>query len=84
LVCIGISGYDYPHWRGTFYPEALPRRMWFAHASRAVNSIELNGTFYSLKTPAVFERWAAEAPRRGFVFAIKTSTRCCAATAAAL
>jgi uncharacterized protein YecE (DUF72 family) len=73
VIYIGISGYDYPHWRGTFYPRDLPRRLWFAHASRAFNSIELNGTFYSLKTPAVFQRWAAEAPRRGFVFAVKGS-----------
>src|SRR5436189_3917171 len=73
LVYIGISGYDYPHWRGAFYPKDLPRRSWFAHASHAFNSIELNGTFYSLKTPAVFERWAREAPRRNFVFAVKGS-----------
>jgi uncharacterized protein YecE (DUF72 family) len=73
VIFIGISGYDYPHWRGTFYPTDLPRSRWLAHASRVFNSIELNGTFYSLKTPAVFERWAAETPRQGFVFAIKGS-----------
>jgi uncharacterized protein YecE (DUF72 family) len=73
VVYIGISGYDYPHWRGTFYPRGLPRRRWLGYASRAFNSIELNGTFYSLKTPGVFARWAEEAPDRGFVFAIKGS-----------
>jgi uncharacterized protein YecE (DUF72 family) len=72
-IFIGTSGYDYPHWRGVFYPRDMPRRQWFAHASHVFNSIELNGTFYSLKSPAVFERWAAEAPRRGFVFALKGS-----------
>ena len=72
-VYIGISGYDYPHWRGAFYPKELPRRLWFGHASRAFNSIELNGTFYSLKSPAVFQRWVAEAPRRDFVLAVKGS-----------
>src|SRR5207244_6709411 len=46
---------------------------WAAYASRAFNSIELNGTFYSLKSPAVYERWAAAVPDDGFVFAIKGS-----------
>ena len=73
MIYIGISGYDYPHWRGVFYPREMPRRMWFTQASRTFNSIELNGTFYSLKSPAVFQRWASEAPRRDFVLAVKGS-----------
>jgi uncharacterized protein YecE (DUF72 family) len=68
---IGISGYDYRGWRGTFYPEDVPRASWLAFASRIYNSIELNGTFYSLKNPGVFARWAAAVPDDGFVFAIK-------------
>ena len=67
---VGISGYDYKGWRGRFYPPEVPARRWLAYASRQFNSIELNGTFYSLKSPAVFERWAAEAPD-DFTFAIK-------------
>jgi uncharacterized protein YecE (DUF72 family) len=73
VIYVGISGYDYPHWRGTFYPKQMPRRAWLGYASRSFNSIELNGTFYSLKTPAVFERWVAEVPAHDFVFAIKGS-----------
>src|SRR4051812_22085745 len=72
-VFIGTSGYDYAGWRGRFYPADLPRKQWLAHASRLFNSIELNGTFYSLKNPDVFRRWAEETPGRGFVFAIKGS-----------
>ena len=68
---VGISGYDYPRWRGSFYPERLAKARWLAYASRCFNSIELNGTFYSLKSPSVFTRWAAETPAEGFVFAIK-------------
>jgi uncharacterized protein YecE (DUF72 family) len=68
---VGISGYDYKGWRGRFYPAELPARRWLEYASRRFNSIELNGTFYSLKSPAVFERWAAEVPERDFVFALK-------------
>jgi uncharacterized protein YecE (DUF72 family) len=68
---IGISGYDYARWRDSFYPPGVPRRSWLGFASRIFNSIELNGTFYSLKSPAVFARWASEVPDDGFVFAIK-------------
>ena len=71
-VCIGISGYVYPRWRGRFYPAGLPQRRWLEFASRAFNSIELNGTFYSLKSPSIFERWAREV-QDDFVFAIKGS-----------
>ena len=68
---IGISGYDYKPWRGVFYPEKLPARDWLRFASRTFNSIELNGTFYSLKSPAVFERWLTEVPETDFLFAVK-------------
>jgi uncharacterized protein YecE (DUF72 family) len=69
---VGISGYDYPGWKGRFYPEEVPRRAWLAYAVRRFSSIELNGTFYSLKAPAHFERWAAASPP-GFVYAVKGS-----------
>jgi uncharacterized protein YecE (DUF72 family) len=66
---IGISGYDYKPWRGRFYPTQLPARRWLEYASRQFDSVELNGTFYSLKSPAVFERWVAEVPDE-FVLAV--------------
>jgi uncharacterized protein YecE (DUF72 family) len=68
---IGISGYDYKPWRDRFYPPGLPARDWLKYASRQFNSIELNGTFYSLKSPTVFQRWAEEVPERNFIFALK-------------
>jgi uncharacterized protein YecE (DUF72 family) len=70
---VGISGWLYPPWRGTFYPDGLPSRRWLEYASRAFNSIEINGTFYSLKWPAIFERWIADTPDHDFIFAIKGS-----------
>ena len=70
---MGISGYDYKGWRGGFYPERLPRKQWLHHASRLFSSIEINGTFYSLKSPAVFAAWREQVPKRGFLFAIKGS-----------
>jgi uncharacterized protein YecE (DUF72 family) len=68
---IGISGYDYAGWRDAFYPPDVPRKSWLAFSSRIFNSIELNGTFYSLKSPANFARWYGEVPDHDFVFAIK-------------
>jgi uncharacterized protein YecE (DUF72 family) len=70
---IGISGYAYPEWRGTFYPSGLPAREQLAYAAQRFSTIELDGTFYSLKTPEIFSRWAAAVPAKGFVFAVKGS-----------
>jgi uncharacterized protein YecE (DUF72 family) len=69
-VLIGISGFDYKPWRGRFYPSDMPARRWLEFASRKFDTIELNGTFYSLKSPAVFDRWVKEVPDE-FVFAVK-------------
>ena len=68
---IGISGYDYKPWRGSFYPDDIPARRWLEYASNRFNTIELNGTFYSLKSPAVFQRWIEESPHDNFLFAVK-------------
>jgi uncharacterized protein YecE (DUF72 family) len=68
---IGISGYEYHRWRNRFYPPGLPVRAWLSYASQCFNSIEINGTFYSLKSPPVFERWRDAVPKRGFIFALK-------------
>jgi uncharacterized protein YecE (DUF72 family) len=71
-ILVGISGWRYPPWRGVFYPDGLPQRLELAFASRAVPSIELNGSFYSLQRPSSYLRWAGETPP-GFVFSIKGS-----------
>jgi uncharacterized protein YecE (DUF72 family) len=69
-IRIGISGWQYKPWRGVFYPKGLTQKRELEFASRAFPSIEINGTFYSLKRPENFERWAAETPN-DFVFAVK-------------
>jgi len=70
MIRIGISGWLYPAWRGTFYPKGLPQSAELAYASRTFNSIEINGTFYSLKSPDSFAAWRAGTPE-DFVFAVK-------------
>ncbi|MFI5710597.1 DUF72 domain-containing protein [Kribbella sp. NPDC051620] len=67
---VGISGWRYPPWRKVFYPDGLPQRAELEYASRRLNSIELNGSFYSLQRPTSYQRWYDETPP-GFVFSVK-------------
>lgn len=69
---IGISGWTYPPWRGTFYPPKLPHKRELAYAASRLGSIEVNGTFYGLLKPDSFRRWVDETPD-GFVLAVKGS-----------
>jgi uncharacterized protein YecE (DUF72 family) len=71
-VIIGISGWNYPEWRGVFYPKGLTHKRELGYLAEHFPSIEINGTFYSLKRPPAFKRWHAETPP-GFTFAIKGS-----------
>jgi uncharacterized protein YecE (DUF72 family) len=71
-IHIGISGWRYKGWRGVFYPEKLPHRRELEFASRKFDTIELNGSFYSLQRPQSFLQWRAETPQ-DFIFAIKGS-----------
>lgn len=70
VIRIGTSGWVYPEWRGPFYPKGLVQRRELEFLSRKVNSIEINGSFYSLRTPANYQSWAAQVPE-DFVFAVK-------------
>ena len=69
-IRIGISGWNYKAWRGVFYPADLPHRRELEFASRQFNSIEINGSFYSLQRPSSYQRWYKETPS-GFVFSVK-------------
>jgi len=69
-VRIGISGWTYAPWRGNFYPPGLLHADELSYASRQVDTIEINGTFYGLQRPDAFARWYDETPD-GFVFAVK-------------
>lgn len=69
-IRIGISGWTYGGWRGTFYPADLRQQDELAYASRQVNSIEINGSFYSLQRPESYARWYADTPD-DFLFSVK-------------
>ncbi len=70
VIRIGISGWTYSPWRGHFYPKGLRQGEELAYAASRFSSLEINGTFYGLQKPRVFDRWAAETPA-DFVFAVK-------------
>jgi uncharacterized protein YecE (DUF72 family) len=69
-IHIGISGWRYAPWRGVFYPKGLAQARELEFASRALSSIELNGSFYALQKPASYAAWYDATPP-GFVFSHK-------------
>jgi uncharacterized protein YecE (DUF72 family) len=70
MLRIGISGWTYKGWRGQFYPPGLRQKDELAFSSRAFNSIEINGSFYSMQRPSSYQAWHESTPA-DFVFAIK-------------
>lgn len=66
----GIGGWNFPPWRGNFYPKGLPQRRELEFASRHLAAIEINSTFYRAQTPKVYAKWRDETPP-DFVFSLK-------------
>ncbi|WP_431096456.1 DUF72 domain-containing protein [Polaromonas aquatica] len=69
-IRIGISGWQYAGWRGVFYPPGLVQAHELAFASRAMQTIEINGSHYSLQRPGSYQRWHDDTPD-DFVFSVK-------------
>ena len=71
-IRVGIGGWDFEPWRGTFYPEGLAKAKQLRFATGQLTAIEINSTYYSTQKPATFANWAKAAPD-GFQFAVKAS-----------
>src|ERR1700712_3338060 len=71
-IRIGCSGWDYQHWRGLFYPAALPQRRWFEYYAGHFDTVEINNSFYRLPKAETFDKWRAQAPS-GFCYAVKAN-----------
>ena len=69
-IRVGIGGWTFAPWRGSFYPPELPQSRELEYASRQLSAIEINGTFYRSQTPATFAKWRDETPE-SFVFSLK-------------
>ncbi len=69
-IRVGIGGWTFAPWRGSFYPQGLPQKRELDYASRHLTSIEINGTYYGSQKPESFAKWRDETPE-DFVFAVK-------------
>ncbi len=69
-IRIGVGGWDFDPWKGTFFPPALAKAKHLAYAASRLTSIEVNGTYYRTQTPATFAKWRDGTPE-DFVFAVK-------------
>ena len=71
---VGTSGYNYPEWRGSFYPEKFPTGKMLAFYADHFNTVEVNYTFYRIPTPPLLEGWAKGTPET-FTFTLKAPRR---------
>lgn len=71
-IRIGTSGWQYKHWRGTFYPEELKQREHFPYYAKIFDTVELNNPFYHLPDHETFKKWKENSPDN-FVYAVKAS-----------
>ena len=71
-IRIGVGGWTFEPWRGTFYPDGLAQKRELEYASRKLTSIEINGTYYGSQKPESFAKWHDETPD-DFVFSVKGS-----------
>lgn len=69
-IRIGLSGWLYKGWRGTFYPKKLPHKQELSYIGETFRTVEINGTFYSTQSPDSFARWRDAVPE-DFLFAVK-------------
>jgi uncharacterized protein YecE (DUF72 family) len=73
-ILAGTSGYSYPAWKGSFYPEDLPSGEMLRHYATKLPAVEINNTFYRLPTPSLLAGWAEQVPE-SFRFALKASQK---------
>ncbi len=73
-VLVGTSGYNYPEWRGSFYPEKFSTDKMLAYYAERFATVEINYTFYRMPTEKLLAGWAAGTPD-GFSFTLKAPRR---------
>ncbi len=73
-ILVGTSGYNYPEWRGTFYPEKLSPNKMLAYYAERFPTVEINYTFYRIPTEKLLAGWAAGTPEP-FSFTLKAPRR---------
>jgi len=71
-IRVGVGGWNFEPWRGTFYPDGLSQKKELAYASSRLSAIEINSTYYGSQKAETFARWRDETPD-DFVFSVKAS-----------
>lgn len=74
MVYVGTSGYNYPEWKGSFYPPDLPAAHMLSFYAQHFNTVEINYTFYRMPTAKLVAGWASQVPD-GFRFTLKAPRR---------
>ena len=73
-ILVGTSGYNYPEWRGSFYPEKFSTAKMLEYYAARFQTVEINYTFYRMPTEALLVGWAAGTPEH-FRFTLKAPRR---------
>jgi uncharacterized protein YecE (DUF72 family) len=74
VIHIGTSGYNYPEWKGSFYPPDLPAAKMLPYYADRFTTVEINYTFYRMPTAKLVTGWAAQVPS-SFCFTLKAPRR---------
>src|SRR3954464_12679416 len=67
---VGTSGYSYPKWKGSFYPQKLPQREMLRYYAERFGAVEINNSFYKMPSASDVKSWASQVPG-DFRFAVK-------------
>ena len=73
-IWVGTSGYNYPEWRGSFYPEKFPTTKMLPYYAERLETVEINYTFYRSPKPEILAGWSAQTPPK-FRFTLKAPKR---------
>jgi uncharacterized protein YecE (DUF72 family) len=74
VIFVGTSGYNYPEWKGSFYPPDLPVAKMLPYYATRFNTVEINYTFYRMPTTTLVTNWASQVPDH-FRFTLKAPKR---------
>ena len=67
---IGTSGWNYDHWKGSFYPGDVPKTRWLEFYAGRFRTVEVNYSFYRWPSEKCMKGWKQRAPA-GFEFTMK-------------
>jgi uncharacterized protein YecE (DUF72 family) len=74
VIYVGTSGYNYPEWKGSFYPSDLPAAKMLPYYAERFKTVEINYTFYRMPNTKLVTNWAAQVPDN-FRFTLKAPKR---------